>query len=232
MILPVILAVVVAAADFPLQRDALDAKTQRIVAPVVEHYTLRREISPRTFQGRMDVFEFLVDHLEACSVLAESLGFIPYRARRDDEGRIFADDLEGAAGFLWLFSQQPDARFYYFEGRQRGLFTVRGRGIAVMNFRESSPNTIQYGGLLYIKVDNIILATLTQLFFPFVKSTVDRQFDNVIINPIRISELALTDPQKVLGKIQQMSEADRMLLEPLAKLLETNSENLAAIRGE
>src|SRR5881628_1488389 len=71
-----------------------------LVKPVVERPTLRREYSTRTFRGRREQFEFLMDHIVACSVLSESLGLIGYRAVEEAPGRAFADDRAGARGIL------------------------------------------------------------------------------------------------------------------------------------
>jgi hypothetical protein len=199
--------------------EAMTVTNRMLVRSVTDNYTLRREYPAREFKGRKQPFEFFLDHMEACSVLAQKLGFIEYRATRDAEGRLFADDHAGASGFVLPVAAAEGKRVYYVEGTQRGLFHVTGRGVAVIGYAEVRPQRIQYTGALFVKVDNAILATLAKLFAVFLRGTVDRHYDGVMRHPRKLSELALIEPQKLLNDIGHMPEADRELLRPFAEMI-------------
>src|SRR5206468_643252 len=145
--------------------------------------------------------DYLMDHLDACSVLAQSLGLIQYRARRGTDGRLFADDHEGAKGYLTLAYVGDGKRVYYVQGTEDGLFTVDGRGVAVVDYTQAAPGTIRYMGAMFVKVDNVVVAALAQLFGVFLQGTVDRHFSHVMGHPIKLSEMALSDPRPLLEKI-------------------------------
>jgi hypothetical protein len=198
---------------------AMSGTNRALVRAVTDHYTLRRQYGVREFKARGDPFEWLMDHMEACSVLAQKTGMISYRAHRDEQGRVFADNRKGASGFLVLAAATDGKRVYYVEGASRGAFHVHGRGVAVVDFRQKDPDTIAYTGALYVKVDNFVVAALAQLFSVFVRGTVDQYFEHVLEHPIRLSEMATREPKKLTAQIQEMPPDDRALLEPFAKLL-------------
>jgi hypothetical protein len=203
--------------------DSMTALNRALVRGVTDHYTLRREYPRREFKGRVEVFEYLLDHMDACSALAQTLGLIRYRATRGADGRLYADDREGATGYLLGVYANPGQRIFYVEGMQRGLFEVRGRGVAVVSYRQKTVDTIEYTRSAFVKVDNAVLAALAQLFAVFLRGTVDSHFTHVIRNPVELSERAQVEPEKLLVEIQHMSDADQLLLAPFVALVRTNA---------
>jgi hypothetical protein len=199
--------------------DAMTETNRLLVRGVTDHYTLRREYAVTEFTARLGPLEFLVDHMDACSVLAQSVGLIRYRATRDGDDRIVADDHEGAAGYILETLRHGGKRVYYLAGSERGLFDVSGRAVAVVEFSQPKPDTIDYTGAMFIKVDNIVMAALTQLFSLFLRSTVDDHYQHVLGNPIVLSQIAYKDPRSLLTRIEAMPPADRQLLAPFAELL-------------
>jgi len=210
--------------------DQLTVTNRALVRSVTDHYTLRRQYPARQFKARREEFAFLMDHMEACSVLAQKVGLIAYRATRAPDGRVYADNREGASGFLLQVLAANGKRIYSIEGSHRGLFTARGRGVAVVDFRQKEKDVIEYTGAVFVKVDSAVLAVLAQLFRVFLRGTVDRHFEHIILHPIVLSEKAFAEPQKLLAQIDEMPEADRQLLAPFAALLgaSTNSPPGAA----
>jgi len=199
--------------------DSLTETNRALVRAVTDHYTLRREYEAREFRARKQDFDYLLDHLDACSVLAERVGILQYRATRDAQGRLVADDHEGARGYIIEAFSGNGKRVYFVDGSKQALFTVEGRGVAVIDYAQAKTNTVRYTGAIFVKVDNVVLAALTQLFGMFLRGTVDYHFNHVLNHPIRVSELALSDPKLLLDQIGQMPEADRALLSPFAELL-------------
>ena len=207
--------------------DSLSTSNRALVRSVTDHYTLRRVYGAREFKARKPHLDFLMDHMDACSVLAENLGMIQYRAIRDAQGRIFADDQKGSKGYLTLAYSRGGKRVYHVQGTERGAFFVSGRGVAIIDYAQVNTNTIRYTGAMFVKVDNVVIAALAQLFEAFVKSTIDRHFNHVMRHPIKLSELALSDPQLLRDKISLMPEIDRALLAPFATLL-SSATNMPA----
>lgn len=207
------------AAVTPVSFEGMTETNRVLVRSVTEHPTMRREYAARRFTGRVPEFEWLLDHLDACSALAEKAGLLKYRATRQEDGRYYADNREGAAVSILPVLAEKGKRTYYVEGRARGLFSVRGRGVAVIVYRHAETNTIEYAGTVFVKVDNVVLATLAQMFAAFLAGTVDYHYDHVMGHPIQLSERALTKPKVLLGQVAQMPEDDRKMVEPFAALL-------------
>lgn len=226
--------VVVTQADEPTVAESLIpfgslSETNRaLVRAVTDHYTLRCEYGARTLAARTDQFEFLMSNMAATSALAQKGGLILYRVEPDTDGRMHADDREGADGWMLRMFTCSTQCVYYVEGQQRGIFQVRGRGVAVVDFKAAADGKIEYTGALFVKVDNRALAALAQVFSIFVRSTVDRQFDNVLRLPIALGEAASANPEKLLCQIEEMHEADRKLLAPLTEMIRCSLTNDSA----
>lgn len=203
--------------------DSLTITNRLLVGGVTDHYTLRREYRPQQIKARAEHFAYMLDHIDACSALAYKLGLIKYRASRDAQDRIYADDREGSAGYLLQVYAHEGKRVYYVAGSHAGPLSVTGRGVAVMDQRTVSTNIVEYHATVFVKVDNRMVAAISQLFAMFVRGAVDKNFHQVMRHPVRISEMALTDPKKLLATIHAMPEADRKLLQPFADLVSTSS---------
>ena len=199
--------------------DALTETNRALVRGVTDHYTLRRQYSNRQIKARPPEFEWLMDHMDGCSVLAQKLGLLTYRATRDEQGRFQADNREGASGFVQPALARDGKRVYYVAGSQHGVFQARGRGVVVMDYAQPQPGTIQYSSTVFVKVDNTGLAMLAQLFSIFIRNAVDQNFEHVMRQPICLSEKAVAEPQKLLEQIGLMPEEDRKLVEPFAVML-------------
>ena len=79
--------------------NKLDAAAQTRVRQVVPGHTFYRNVKlPKpTVHARYDVFEYLINHLDQCSVVAQLLKVVKYRSERRPDGSYFADDRRGAA---------------------------------------------------------------------------------------------------------------------------------------
>ncbi len=207
--------------------DSLTATNRALVRSVMDHCTLRRLYPTRQFKGHTDEFEWLLSHMEACSVLAEKTGLITYRCTLDAEGRLHADNREGAKGYMLVAYSSATNCVFYVEGSHRGIFTARGRGVAVVTYSQKTPRLTEYRGAVFVRVDNTVFAALARLFGIFLRGAVDKDFEHVIGHPVKLCELAMTDPQKVVNDIAQMPEQDRTLLLPFADLVRSPATNVA-----
>jgi hypothetical protein len=107
------------AASRLIQFKDLTEKNRVLLHGVTDHYTLRREYPVREVHASYPVFECLLDHMEACAVLAQMTGLSKYRARLDDQGRLWADNHAGAAGYLIGVYAGEGKRVLYVEGTHR-----------------------------------------------------------------------------------------------------------------
>ena len=203
--------------------DSLTVTNRALVHEVTDRFTLHCDYTAEVFKARIPVFEYLFDHMDSCSALAQKEGLITYRATRDAEGRLSADDHDGAAGYLVGVYAAAGKRVIYVAGTQHGLFDASGRGVAVVDYHAKTGAEIEYTRTAFVKVDNVVLATMAQMFSVFLRGTVDKHFAKVIRNPVVLSEKAQSDPQKLLDEIGQMSAADQQLLAPLATLVRSNA---------
>ena len=203
--------------------DSLTATNRVLVHSVTDHHTLRCDYPAEEFKARIPVFEYLFDHMDACSALAQREGLITYRATRDAEGRLHADDHDGAAGYMLNVYAGGGKRVIFVEGTQHGLFDASGRGVAIVDYHAKTGDVVEYARAAFVKVDNVILATMAQMFSLFLHGTVDKHFAKVIRNPVQLSQKAQSDPQKLLEEIGQMSAADQQLLAPFAELVRSNA---------
>jgi len=199
--------------------EGMTATNQSLVLPVIENPTLRREYAPRRFLGRLDHFEYLLDHMDACSALSEHAGLINYRAVAQPDGRLYAENTEKAAGFLALVGCNANERVYYMEGTQKGMFTAKGCGVIVVRYSQVTPSEIEYTGHLFVRIENSVVATLAKMFFVFVKGAVDRNFDLVMRQPIDLTQLASGFPKEMGELIERLPAGDYRLVEPFGKLL-------------
>ena len=210
--------------------DSLTATNRALAHEVTDHFTLHCDYTAEVFKARIPVFEYLFDHMDSCSALAQKVGLITYRTTRDAEGRLYADDHDGAAGYMVNVYQADGKRVIYVAGTQHGLFDASGRGLAVVDYHAKTgaqslglPDEIEYTRAAFVKVDNVILATMAQMFSVFLRGTVDKHFAKVIRNPVQLSEKAQADPQKLLDEIGQMAAADQQLMAPFAALVRSNA---------
>lgn len=208
--------------------DSMTVTNHALVRGVTDHYTLRREYPAEEFKARVEVFEYLLDHMEACSALAQQASLIKYRATRSADGRVVADDHAGATGYMLNVYAGAGKRIIYVEGVEHGLFNVRGRGVAIVDYRAKAGHAIEYERTAFVKVDNVVLAALAQLFSVFLRGTVDSHFTHVVRNPIVLSEQADSEPQTLLDRVGQMSEADQEMLAPFVALVHSNAADRLA----
>ena len=202
---------------------ALTGTNLALVRGVTDHYTLRREYPPEEFNASVAVFEYLFDHMDECSVLAKMAGLTKYTATLDADGRLRADDHAGATGYILNVYTGVGKRVLYVEGMEHGVFDVRGRGVAIVDYHTKTRGEIEYTRAMFVKVDNVVLAALAQLFSVFLRGTVDGHFTHVIRNPVMLSQQAQTDPQKLLDQIERLPVADRQRLAPFAALVRSNA---------
>ena len=188
--------------------ELMTPANQALVQPVTTHYTLHRQYPARRFTGQLADFEFMLDNLEVCSMLAEQAGMLDYRPILMPDGRLVADNHSDVAGWLLPVFCWENRRIYYVEGAQRGVVTARGRGVVVVDFQQVTPTEIEYSGQLFVRTDNPVAAVLAHVFYIFLRQAVDQNFELVMRQPILFTHLAAKHPAVLRQLIQQLTAED------------------------
>ncbi|OHE81566.1 MAG: hypothetical protein A2107_07175 [Verrucomicrobia bacterium GWF2_62_7] len=201
--------------------DKLDAATQARVRQVVPGHTFYRKVRlPKpTVHARYDVFEYLINHLDQCSVAAQLLKIVIYRSERRPDGSYFADDRKGAAGYLWPLLDTAGERLYFAQGVDKRGERVSGSAVILFRYREKQPGVIECELHGFVKVDSWMQRICALLFLPFITSTVDQRFGEVVNVPVQVSETATADPAKMLKLLDTLSPEDAAMMKEFRALV-------------
>jgi hypothetical protein len=201
--------------------NKLDAAAQARVRQVVPGHTFYRNVRlPKpTVHARYDVFEYLINHLDQCSVAAQLLKVVKYRSERRPDGSYFADDRKGAAGYLWPLLDTPGERLYFAQGVDKRGERVSGSAVILFRYREKQPGVIECELHGFVKVDSWMQRICALLFLPFIASTVDKRFGEVVDVPVQVSETATADPARVVKLLDTLPPADAAMLKEFRALL-------------
>ena len=201
--------------------DKLDAATQARVRQVVPGHTFYRKVRlPKpTVHARYDVFEYLINHLDQCSVAAQLLKIVIYRSERRPDGSYFADDRKGAAGYLWPLLDTAGERLYFAQGVDKRGERVSGSAVILFRYREKQPGVIECELHGFVKVDSWMQRICALLFLPFITSTVDQRFGEVVNVPVQVSETAPADPAKMLKLLDTLSPEDAAMMKEFRALV-------------
>jgi hypothetical protein len=201
--------------------DKLDAAAQTRVRQVVPGYTFYRKL--RTpygeFCARRELFEYLGDHLDVTTILGQRLGVVKFRCERMSDGGVWADNGEGARGFLWPLHSAPGERLFFVRGSDRSGEAVEGDSVVVVRFQEPEPGLIRCEVHAFVRLKTFFRKFLASLFLPFVTGTVGRRFGDVVSIPVLVSEEATLDPEKVLAVIDALPPEDAAKLREFRALL-------------
>ncbi|MCX6908846.1 MAG: hypothetical protein NTY01_12490, partial [Verrucomicrobia bacterium] len=201
--------------------DKLDAAMQARVRQVVPGHTFyRKVILPKpTVCARYDVFEYLINHLDQCSVAAQLLKIVKYRSERRPDGSYFADDRKGAAGYLWPLLDTPGERLYFAQGVDKRGERVSGSAVILFRYREKQPGVVECELHGFVKVDSWMQRICALLFLPFITSTVDQRFGEVVNVPVQVSETATDDSAKMLKLLDTLSPEDAAMMKEFRALV-------------
>ncbi|MCX7824132.1 MAG: hypothetical protein N2689_01060 [Verrucomicrobiae bacterium] len=201
--------------------DQLDGPARVRVGQVVPGYTFHRQVrlGRDTFTARFELFEYLINHLDQTSIVAQPLKIVQYRSQRTADGGYWADNRKGAVGYLWPLYAAPGERVYFAQGSDREGKPVAGCAVVVVRYREKAPGVITCEMHAFVKVESWIQRLLARIFLPLVTGTVDRRFSEALEVPVLVSELATADPAKVIGVIDALPPEDRALLQEFRRML-------------
>lgn len=201
--------------------DKLDAAAQTRVRQVVPGYTFYRKVNlPKPqIHSRYDVFEYLINHFDQCSVVAQQLKVVEYRSELRPDGSFYADNHKGAKGVIWPLYAAPGERLYFAHGEDNKGEPVAGFAVVMFRYRETKPETIVCELHGFVKVDSWMQRLCALFFLPFVTSTVDKRFSELVDVPLAVSEMATADPARVLKAMDELSADDAAKVKEFRMLL-------------
>ena len=201
--------------------DKLDVSAQARVRLAVPGYTFYRKVQlvHPVVHVRYDLFEYLINNLDQCSIVAQPLKIVEYRSVRRPDGSYFADNHKGAVGSIWPLRAAPGERLYYAQGDDRDGKIVVGCAVVLFRYHEKEPGVIEGELHAFVKIESWVQKLLAWLFMPIVTSTVDRRFNEIVEVPVLVAERATAEPAKVLAVIDTLPPADREMVTEFRKLL-------------
>lgn len=207
------------AAEEAIPFHSLTESNRTLLQGVTAHYTLRRVYAVQEFPARQAHLEWMLDNLNATWALASACGLPARTTKLDEQGRMWTDDGDGSKGYVAAIHQIPGKRVYYMEGSQQKFCTVRGRGVIVIDYVATPTNTVRCSGVQFIKVDQVIMAALTQLFRPFLTGLVDSAYKE-LLNPLReLCNVAMTQPAKLREIMESRPAEEQRQWQGLERLL-------------
>ena len=206
--------------------DKLSPSERERLRQVIPDYTFHRKVvlQRNTANARYEVLEYLLNHLDETSMVAQPLKIVEYRSERRPDGSYFADNRKGSAGSLWPLLSLPGERLYFAQGSDREGKQVEGKAVVLLRYRERDPGTTAFEMHAFVKVESWIKQLLAKIFLPLVVGTVDKRFGEVLDVPVIVAELAATNPGKVLAAIDSLPAEDRARLEEFRQLVLDNKK--------
>ena len=201
--------------------DKLDAAALARVRQVVPSYTFYRKVHlPKpVIHARYDIFEYLVNHLDQCSIVAQPLKVVEYRSEKRPDGSYYADNHKGAKGIIWPLYAAPGERLYYAHGEDNKGEPVAGVAVVLFRYRETRPGAITCELHGFVKVDSWMQRLCALLFLPFITTTVDKRFSELVDVPLEVSEMATADPVRVLKAMDTLPPEDVAMVKEFRALL-------------
>lgn len=204
-----------------LPLDKFSEDSRKLALSVAKAPTFSLEVGPHSLGGRKAVFDYLLEHLEVCAVAGRALKVGNYKSRREEDGRWFGDDGEGATGYLSYLYQADGKRVLFVEGQQKGVFTVGGHSVGVLDYHPApeSRERIEYTLRLWIRVDNRFFAFWSRVFLDKSKRTAARQFTKMLSIPVGVTQKIHDDPKTVIEAFDALDEKEWETLKELRKLV-------------
>ena len=215
------LAIAVEKPESLIPFDKLDAAAQARVREVVPGYTFYRKVHlPKpAIHARYDVFEYLVNNLDQCSIVGQLLKVVEYRSERRPDGSFYADNHKGAIGIIWPLHAAPGERLYFAHGEDKKGEPVSGFAVVLFRYHETKAGILDCELHGFVKVDSWMQRLCALLFLPFITTTVDQRFSELVDVPVRVGETATADPARVLKLMETLPAEDAAKLKEFRALL-------------
>jgi len=194
------------------------------LSEVTEHATLSTRFEGEPFVGRLDVFEYLLDHPEFATHVTRTLRLARYRIWRTPEG-LAIDDGWGTVGTFEVVHTAPGIRVMHAQGeyQNRLLPNIRGQAVVMFDYGPrivaDNRHAIQTAVTGFVKLDSRVLSLAGRLASAVANAKADREGRQLVKMFARTTRAIDDDPAGVYEQLRQRPDVPRRELEEFRRLL-------------
>jgi hypothetical protein len=200
-------------------------RTRTRLQDITEHATLSTRVESEPFLGRLDVFEYLLDHPEFATHVTRTLKLARYRIWRTADGGLAIDDGWGTLGTFEVVHAAPGIRVMHARGeyQHRLLPNIRGQAVVLFDYAAKtgadSKNAIQTAVTGFVKLDSPILSLAGKLASAVASAKADREGKQLVKMFARTTRAIDEDPAGVYEQLRQKPDVPPRELDQFRRLL-------------
>jgi hypothetical protein len=199
--------------------------TRTRLQDVTEHPTVSTRFEGEPFPGRLEVFEYLLDHPDFATHVTRTLKLARYRIWRTAEGGLAIDDGWGTVGTFEVVHTAPGLRVMHAEGeyQHRLLPNIRGQAVVMFDYAArpgaDRKNAIQTAVTGYVKLDSRVLSLAGKLASAVANAKADREGRQLVKMFARTTRAIDEDPAGVYEQLRQKPDVPPRELDQFRRLL-------------
>ena len=198
--------------------DELSDGDAKRVRAVVKHRSFKRELKKVEFRGTDDLYAFLLERMPFAAEAVRALKIENYRVRDNDDGSYTADDGAGATGKFEIVYSGEGKKVFFALGKYDGkLLKIRGRAVAVVEFKEVDGQKMQTWVHLYFKFDSLVLNSVVKVISLFIGPLIDKKIQYFLDATRTLCRLMVENPKKVYARLKKAKEMDKKALKEFHK---------------
>jgi hypothetical protein len=199
-------------------------RTRARLLDITEHPTLSTRFESEPFPGRLDVFEFLLDHPEFATHVTRTLKVARYRIWQTPAG-LAIDDGWGTVGTFEVVHAAPGVRVMQAQGeyQHRVLPNIRGRAVVMVDYAvrpgADARSILQTAVTGFVKLDSRVLSLAGKLASALASAKADREGKQLVKMFARTTRAIDEDPAGVYEQLRQRPDVPPRELEQFRRLL-------------
>jgi hypothetical protein len=199
-------------------------RTRTRLQDITEHPTLSTRVESEPFLGRLDVFEYLLDHPEFATHVTRTLKLARYRIWRTADGGLAIDDGWGTLGTFEVVHAAPGIRVMHARGEYQHRLLPNIAGQAVVWFDYGAKTGADSGHIRtaitgFVKLDSRVLAMAGKLASAVATAKADREGKQLVKMFSRTTRAIDEDPAGVYEQLRQRPDVPARELEQFRRLL-------------
>jgi hypothetical protein len=203
--------------------DELEKADAKRVRAVVKHRSFKRELKKVEFKGTDDLYAFLLDRMPFAADAVRALNIENYRVRDNKDGSYTADDGAGATGKFEIVFSGEGKKVFFALGKYDGkLLKIRGRAVAVVEFKEVEGQKMQNWVSLYFKFDSLVLNSVVKVISLFIGPMIDKKIQYFLDATRTLCRLMVENPKKVYTRLKKAKEMNKKGLKEFHKQFVNN----------
>ncbi len=191
---------------------------------VTENATLSTRFEGEPFAGRLDVFEYLLDHPEFATHVTRTLKLARYRIWRTPQG-LAIDDGWGTVGTFEVVHAAPGIRVMHAQGeyQNRLLPNIRGQAVVMFDYAPrivaDNRHAIQTVVTGFVKLDSRVLSLAGKLASAVASAKADREGRTLVKMFARTSRAIDDNPAGVYEQLRARPDVPVRELDEFRRLL-------------